>query len=200
MLRANRPHPYQENIMSERIASAVFDSREEAERALTELRSAGIRENSISIIGRHGEQDDTSRGIADDGEASEKAGDGAKGAIGGAIAGGLLGVAALAIPGVGPLAAAGAIASGAIPGAAAIGAGVGAVAGGLTGMMTSHGVSEEDASYYEEHISKGGYFLSVDESSGVPTETAREILSRNGGHSASRQPSDSTMETRESAY
>jgi len=108
--------------MSERIASAVFDSREEAERALTELRSAGIREDSISIIGRHGEQDDTSRGIADDGEASEKAGDGAKGAIGGAIAGGLLGVAALAIPGVGPLAAAGAIASGAIPGAAAIGA------------------------------------------------------------------------------
>ena len=185
--------------MSERIASAVFDSREEAERALTELRSAGINEDSISIIGRHGEQIETSGGIDDD-DAGEKAGDTAKGAIGGAIAGGLLGVAALAIPGVGPLAAAGAIASGAIPGAAAIGAGVGAVAGGLTGLLTDHGVSEEDASYYEEHINQGGYFLSVDANSGVPTETAREILFRNGGHSASSQRSESSMETRETAF
>jgi hypothetical protein len=179
--------------MSERIASAVFDSREEAERALTELRSAGIKEDSISIIGRHGEQSDTSGGIDedDDGDGPNASG-GAKGAIGGAIAGGLLGVAALAIPGVGPLAAAGAIASGAIPGAAAIGAGVGAVAGGLTGMLTNHGVDEEDAAYYEQHIKKGGYFLSVDQNSGVPLETAREILFRNGGHNASRQRSDTT--------
>ena len=67
-------------------------------------------------------------------------------------------------------------------------------------MMTSHGVSEEDASYYEEHINQGGYFLSVDENSGVSTETAREILFRNGGHSASRQRSDSSMAARETAY
>src|SRR4051794_35514536 len=46
--RGIKPLSQQENIMSERIASAVFDSREEAERALTELRSAGIQENSIS--------------------------------------------------------------------------------------------------------------------------------------------------------
>jgi hypothetical protein len=186
--------------MSERIASAVFDSRNEAERALTELRSAGVNEDSISISGRHGEQSDTSGGIDDDNDAGETASGGAKGAIGGAIAGGLLGVAALAIPGVGPLAAAGAIASGAIPGAAAIGAGVGAVAGGLTGMLTNHGVSDEDASYYEEHINKGGYFLSVDENSGVSMESAREILMRNGGHSASSPRSETSMETRETAY
>lgn len=189
--------------MSERIASAVFDSREEAERALTELRSAGINEDSISIIGRHGEQSDTSGGIDDD-DASDNDGanasGGVKGAIGGAVAGGLLGVAALAIPGVGPLAAAGAIASGAIPGAAAIGAGVGAAAGGLTGMLTNHGVDEEDAAYYEQHINKGGYFLSVDQNSGVPTETAREILFRNGGHSASRGRSEGSMQSRETAY
>ena len=186
--------------MSERIASAVFDSREEAERALTELRSAGIDEGSISIIGRHGEQSDTSGGIDDD-DAGETAGDTAKGALGGAVAGGLLGVAALAIPGVGPLAAAGAIASSAIPGAAAIGAGAGAVAGGLGGLLTSHGVSDEDASYYEDRIKQGGYFLSVDsDSSGVDGETAREILYRNGGHSASRQRSTSSMESRETTY
>jgi hypothetical protein len=173
--------------MSERIVSAVFDSKDEAERALSELRSAGIDEASISIIGRHGEQSDTSGGIDDD-DAGETAGDTAKGALGGAVAGGLLGVAALAIPGVGPLAAAGAIASTAIPGAAAIGAGAGAVAGGLTGLMTSHGVSDEDARYYEDRINQGGYFLSVDtDDAGVDGERAQEILFRNGGHNASRQ-------------
>ena len=171
--------------MSERIASAVFDSREEAERALTELRSAGFDEGSISVIGRHGEHNDTSDGIDDDDVNKSGA---AKGAIGGAVAGGLLGIAALAIPGVGPLAAAGAIAASAVPEAAAIGAGVGALAGGLSGLLTKHGVSDEDASYYEERINQGGYFVSVEaDGSGASVEEASEILYRNGGHSASRQ-------------
>lgn len=170
--------------MSERIASAVFDSENEAQRALTELRSAGISDDAVSIIGRHGEQSSTS-----DTDASDNGMNGsgaAKGALGGAVGGALLGIAALAIPGVGPLAAAGAIASSAIPGAAAIGAGAGAIAGGLTGLLTNHGVSHEDAGYYEDRINEGGIFLSVDaENAGVSLETAREILLRNGGHNAS---------------
>ena len=175
--------------MSERIASAVFDSREEAERAMTELRSAGFDQDSISIVGRDGEQSS----MDDDGDAGDKAGDAAKGALGGAVAGGLLGIVALAIPGVGPLAAAGAIASSAIPGAAAIGAGAGAVAGGLTGLLTSHGVSDEDASYYEDRIKQGGIFLSVEgDESGRSLEEAREILYRNGGHNAGRQRTEAT--------
>ena len=167
--------------MSERIASAVFDSNEEAKRAMTELRSAGIDQKCISIVGRHGEQDNVQEADGDGGM------DAVKGAIGGAVVGGLLGVAALAIPGVGPLAAAGAIASGAIPGAAAIGAGAGAVAGGVAGMLTNHGVSEEDATYYEGRINDGGIFLSVDAGeSSVPMETAQEILLRNGGHNSTQ--------------
>lgn len=165
--------------MSERIVSAVFDSRPEAERALTELRSAGVSEDSISIIGR-GEPGD-----ADDDDFNKSGA--VKGAIGGAAAGTLLGVAALAIPGVGPLAAAGAIAASAVPEAAAIGAGVGATAGGISGLLTKHGVSDDDARYYEERLNQGGIFISVDASDAeVPVETAREILFRNGGHSASR--------------
>lgn len=180
--------------MNDHIASAVFDTREEAESALSELRSAGIRDESISIVGSHGEQTDTGGGIDDDGDAGDKAGGAAKGALGGAVLGGLLGVAALAIPGVGPLAAAGAIASSAIPGAAAIGAGAGAVAGGLSGLLANHGVNEDDAKYYEERINNGGYFLSVDGSgdNSVPLTEAQEILYRNGGHSASRQRSTET--------
>jgi len=179
--------------MSDRIASAVFDSREEAERALSDLRSEGINEDAISIIGRHGEQESSDR-IDDSGDPANDDGDGpnvsggAKGALGGAVAGGLLGIAALAIPGVGPLAAAGAIASGAIPGAAAIGAGIGAGVGGLTGLMTGHGVSEEDATYYEGRIKDGGIFLSVDIiKAQLPAEAVQEILFRNGGHNSSRQ-------------
>jgi hypothetical protein len=171
--------------MTERIASAVFDSREEAERALSELRSAGVRDNAISVVGQHESGDGS--GISDnDGDGANKSG-AVKGAIGGAAAGGLLGLAALAIPGVGPLAAAGAIAASAVPEAAAIGAGVGATAGGISGLLAKHGVSDEDASYYEDRIKQGGYFVSVNaDDAGVPIDTAREILFRFGGHSASR--------------
>ncbi|HEY8593396.1 MAG TPA: hypothetical protein VIL42_11120 [Sphingomicrobium sp.] len=174
--------------MSERIASAVFDSREEAERALSELRSAGVRDDAISVIGRHGEHSDTSGGINDDDGDGVNGSGAVKGAIGGGIAGGLLGLAALAIPGVGPLAAAGAIAASAAPEAAGLGAAIGATAGGLSGLLSKHGVSDDDAKYYEERINQGGYFVSVDASdAGVPIETAREILFRSGGHNSSRQ-------------
>ena len=168
--------------MSDRTVSAVFDSSAEAERALSELRSQGVSDDKVSIIGRHGEQTDTDT----DGDGVNESG-GVKGAIGGAIGGTILGIAALAIPGVGPFVAAGAIASTAIPGAAAIGAGVGAVAGGLTGLLSSHGVSDEDAAYYQDRITNGGIFLSVDtDDSDISPETAQDILFRNGGHNSER--------------
>jgi hypothetical protein len=174
--------------MNERIASAVFDSREEAERALSELRSAGFDNDSVSIIGKS-ERGDGS-GVNDDDDGANASG-AVKGAIGGAIGGTLLGVAALAIPGVGPLAAAGAIAAGAVPEAAGIGAAIGATAGGISGLLSKEGVDEDDAKYYESNINNGGYFVGVHaDKSNVPLETAREILYRNGGHSASRQRSE----------
>jgi len=176
--------------MSERIASAVFDSRDEAERALSELRSAGFREESVSIVGRSESGQVTDSSGDDDGVNKSGA---IKGALGGAAAGTLLGVAALAIPGVGPLAAAGAIAAGAVPEAAAIGAGVGATAGGVSGLLSKHGVSDEDSRYYEDRISQGGIFVSVDaERSGGSIEEAREILFRNGGHNAGRARTSTT--------
>lgn len=171
--------------MNKNIISAVFDSRSEAEAAISELRSQGIDSGRLSLIGRDGDGTTVTDGSGE--QAEEGIGDTVKGALGGAGIGAILGVAALAIPGVGPLAAAGAIASSAIPGAAAIGAGAGAVAGGLTGLLRDHGVSDDDASYYEGRINDGGIFVSVDASEGdVPTETVREVLSRNGGHSASQ--------------
>jgi hypothetical protein len=172
--------------MNNNLISAVFDSRGQAEAAVNELRAEGVDTAKLSLIGRD-EDGGEARMTDADGENSEGTGDAVKGALGGAGLGAILGVAALAIPGVGPLVAAGAIASTAIPGAAAIGAGVGAVAGGVTGMLADHGVSDEDASYYEGRINDGGVFVSVDADEGdVSADTVREIFSRNGGHSASQ--------------
>jgi uncharacterized membrane protein len=172
--------------MNQNIISAVFDQRSEAEAAVQELRQVGVDTGRLSLVGRDEGRMSASDGsghITDD-DAGE---DTAKGALGGAGLGAILGVAALAIPGVGPLAAAGAIASSAIPGAAAIGAGAGAVAGGLGGFLTNHGVSDQDADYYESRINEGDIFVSVDTSEGdISAEQAREILARNGGHSASQ--------------
>ncbi len=172
--------------MNDNLISAVFDSHSEAEAAARDLRQAGVPDSALSVIARR-QEESGDYGDAETHDAEEKGEGALKGAIGGAGVGALLGIAALAIPGVGPLAAAGAIASGAIPEAVAIGAGAGALTGGLTGLLTKHGVSDEDASYYEERIHSGGVFLSVDASAaGISPDEARDILYRHGGHSASR--------------
>lgn len=179
--------------MNQRIASAVFDSRDEAQRALSELRSAGISESAISIVGRNDEDGRGSTSLGGDDADGEAKGDVVKGAAVGTGAGALLGIAALAIPGIGPLAAAGAIASTAIPTAAAIGAGAGLAAGSVAGLLSDHGVDEEDSRYYEDRIQQGGTFVSVKaDDANIPIEDAREILFRNGGHSASRTRTDAT--------
>jgi hypothetical protein len=179
--------------MQGNIVSAVFDSRAEAERAIQELRQAGVDNNAISIIGR------------DEGRVSETHGDGervgdsdepgsfiAKAAAGSGI-GALLGVAALAIPGVGPLAAAGAIAESAIGGAALTGTAVGAAAGGVSDLLSKHGVSDEDSRYYSDRINDGGIFVSVDTSRGsFDRSRIEDVLHRAGGHSSGRQKMSST--------
>jgi hypothetical protein len=89
--------------------------------------------------------------------------DDASGAAAGAVTGGVVGGAAglaaslmgLAIPGIGPIIAAGPIVS------LLTGAGVGAVAGGLIGGLTDMGVSPSDAEYYAEAVRRGGALVTV---------------------------------------
>lgn len=168
--------------MNDNLVSAVFDDRSEAERAVSQLRQAGIDDNKISVIAKSGDDD---KPVATDGAGEEVAKDVIGSAALGAGAGTLLGIAALAIPGVGPLVAAGAIASSAIPGAALTGAAIGAVTGGIVGMLKDHGVSDDDAIYYENSINQGGVFVSVD-ATGMDREVAEDILYNSGGHSSSR--------------
>jgi len=175
--------------MSSNVVSAVFDSHSEAERAVSELRSAGVDSRKISIIGR----DEGSGKATETNAEGEKVASVTSKTAAGAGIGALLGVAALAIPGVGPLAAAGAIAETAVGGAALTGTAVGAAAGGLSGLLTRHGVSEEDAKYYEGRINEGGIFVSVQPDEALSRERAEEILYRNGGHSSTRSRTQATV-------
>lgn len=173
--------------MQGNVISAVFDSRAEAERAIQQLRSAGVDNDAISVIGRDSDGHAGSThgdGTVDDGK--EPASFIAKAAAGSGI-GALLGVAALAIPGVGPLAAAGAIAASAVPGAALTGTAIGAAAGGLGDLLSKHGVSDEDSRYYGDRINDGGIFVSVDASRGsFDRSRVEDILYNAGGHSSTR--------------
>jgi hypothetical protein len=170
--------------MQRQIVSAVFDNRAEAERALAQLRSAGVRDEAISLIARHeGHSGHT-------GDNDGDSGDDTRTGLGiGLGAGALLGFGALLIPGVGPFIAAGALAEtlGVTGGAIAAGAAIGGAAGGLAGALKDHGVTDEDSTYYEDRINQGGVFVSVDTAKAdLDAERAQDMLYRAGGHSASR--------------
>src|SRR5688500_11324673 len=113
------------------IVSAVFDARTDAERAVRWLRSNGVSDSAMSIVARQGDDYRASGDMADDDDAADEGADAGKGALTGAGVGAgvgaLFGLAAAAIPGVGPFITAGWLATtlGAAGGAAAAGAVVG---------------------------------------------------------------------------
>ncbi len=161
------------------LASAMFDSHAEADAAVRALKAAGADNDHISVVAREDGETTTT-----DGSGAEAAKDiVGKGALGGGV-GALLGVAALAIPGVGPFVGAGAIAAAAVGGAAVTGTAVGAAAGALAGALEDHGVHADDSGYYEERLNDGGVFVSVDTAGNTLTrQQANEILTNSAGHS-----------------
>lgn len=164
-------------------ASAIFDTHAEAERAISELRTLGVSDSDLSVIAHHGGTTTTTSG---DGEITDEHHRNVlRGILGGGALGAGLGVAALAIPGVGPLAAAGAIAASAVPEAVGVGAVLGAIGGSLNEVLTKHGISEEDAGYYNDRLKSGAVLVTVADA-GLDAARVREVLYRNGGHNASQ--------------
>jgi hypothetical protein len=112
----------------------------------------------------------------------------AAGATGGGVVGGLIGAAAtLLIPGLGPITAAGVLV-GALTGLL-----TGSVAGGLVGALTSLGVSEEEASYYNKEVAAGRVLVSVH----APNRQAeaREVMRRFGAlDTQTNNPTNSTTQ------
>jgi hypothetical protein len=147
----------------------LFDSLRDAEAAVHDLQRSGISSDDISFVGKTagGEYDETGTSIgrasgADATQTEEAAGAGAAGgAVVGGLAGVLVGLGALAIPGIGPVLAAGPLAAaigttGAAVGAGVVGDAAGAAAGGLLGALMGAGIPEEDAQVYAEGIRRGG--------------------------------------------
>ena len=156
-----------------------FDSFEEAQEVFRDLQQCGFARDDISLIGNNATGSVADRGGDLPADAPATLSDTGSGAATGAAAGGVLGGAAglvvglmgLAIPGIGPIVAAGPLA------AALAGAGVGAVAGGLIGGLTGAGVSEEDAHYYAEAVRRGGALVTVRADDARAEEAARIMRS-----------------------
>jgi hypothetical protein len=142
-----------------RTVTGLFDSHDDASAAVAALEAAGIPADDISIVSNNGYDNDNAS------DAAEGAGTGAGlGALAGGTGGLLAGLGMLAIPGVGPVVAAGWLAATAA--GAAAGAVVGGATGGLIGALTDSGVPEADAHVYAESVRRGGSLVTarVDES------------------------------------
>lgn len=140
----------------------LFDTYAEAESAVRELERMGVSHSDISIVanngdGRHDAHDTATHGVADaDGDVSRGVGTGA--VLGGA--GGLLaGLGLLAIPGLGPIVAAGWLLSTAA--GASIGALGGGATGGIVGALKNAGHTDEEAHVYSEGVRRGGSLVSA---------------------------------------
>ncbi|HEY9608411.1 MAG TPA: hypothetical protein V6C93_03550, partial [Allocoleopsis sp.] len=157
-------------------AVGVFPHRRDAEAALRDLRDSGFSMNQISLVGKHTPGEPQVGNVADRTMTDEGAkGGAATGAALGGLGGLLVGLGALAIPGIGPVLAGGALAT-ALATTAAGGA-IGAAAGGLTGALVGLGIPDDRARFYNDRVNRGDYLVMVD---GTDDEIRRAdtILSR----------------------
>src|SRR5262249_44271354 len=133
----------------------VFDDRGDAQDAIMALRDAGFAPDMIGVLAR----DRDTAGVIAEQTGSEAGAGAAAGAMAGGglggVAGWLIGIGALASPGVGRISAAGPLA------ATLGGIAVGAAGGGIIGALTGAGVPENEASYYDQEFRRGGIVVSV---------------------------------------
>ncbi|MEL4378460.1 hypothetical protein [Brucella cytisi] len=133
-----------------RTVSALFSNTLQAKITVAALIASGIRAEEISIIsnGDEGSLTENATGVA-----------AGTGAVVGGAAGLLTGLGLMAIPALGPIVAAGWLAStltGAVSGAA-----IGGIAGKVYHSLIEAGLSETDANIYSAGIEQGGTFLAV---------------------------------------
>src|SRR5687767_11530055 len=174
------------------MAKAVFglvDSEGQAERIVDSLKAAGFSNNDISVLfpDKSGTRDfaHEKHTKAPEGAAT---GAGTGGVLGGVL-GWLVGIGALAIPGVGPFIAAGPIM------AALSGAAIGAAAGGLVGTLVGMGIPEYEAKRYESKIREGRILLSVHSNDSDQTKRAKEIFDRDGAEDVATAGEESVKDS-----
>jgi len=168
----------------------VYISREATENGLTALQNAGFASSDVSVLLPENlgprelvTQKETK---APEGTAS---GAGSGAVIGGAL-GWLVGIGALAIPGLGPFIAAGPIM------AALAGIGAGGVVGGVVGGLVGLGIPEYEAKRYETRLRKGRILLSVHCDTSEEIKRAKQLLEQTGAEDiAATGESSADLET-----
>ena len=133
-----------------RTVSRLFDSYSQAQAAVEALEQAGFTSSEVSLVSRY--RDDNTLA---DGDMSNAATGATAGAVIGGGGGLLAALGLIAIPGIGPLVAAGVLAT------TLVGAAGGSAVGGLIGALTDSGVSEEDAHVYSEGVRRGSSLVTV---------------------------------------
>jgi heat induced stress protein YflT len=162
------------------VVIGAFETREQAAAAVDEIVAGGFAPDQVSVLGRHGEVATLTPQGETAGHIATGAGIGAALGAFGAIA---VGVAALVIPGLGPVLALGPFAA-ALPVAVAAGA-----AGGLIGFLRAQGLSPEEADRYAEHVRAGAYLVAVHASEDQEVQ-AEQLLADAGAEAPIRHRSD----------
>jgi hypothetical protein len=180
-------------------AFAIFPNRAEAEIAVNQLTAAGFSNQDVSVLmaDKAGTREFATEKNTKAPEGTTT-GAGVGGAIGGTL-GLLAGIGAIAIPGVGPLIAAGPIM------ATLAGVGAGGAVGGILGALVGMGIPEFEAKRYEGRVKDGGILISVHCDSSEEVSRAKDVLKGAGGedvasageksvssHSAGRESVDTT--------
>ena len=151
--------------------SRTYRSYDHAARIVAELEEAGIPSGDISLIANNADGPlEEARTAADDAADGAATGVGVGAALGGAV-GLLTGLGLLAIPGVGPVVAAGWLAT------TATGAAVGGAAGGIVGALADAGIPDEEAGYYAESLRRGDALVVV-RTDAARADTAQRIMDR----------------------
>jgi len=157
----------------------LFNSRTHLEEGLTRIRSNGFRAEDISVLlpENVGNKD---LGVEKETKAPEGVTTGGTaGAVAGGVLGWLVGIGALAIPGIGPFIAAGPIM------AALAGMGAGAAIGGISGGLIGMGMPEYEAKRYEGRIKEGGILVSIHCDNSDWADRAKKVLEGAGAQDIS---------------
>jgi hypothetical protein len=165
--------------MAKKAVFGIAKSESQAIKIADDLKAAGFTENDISVLfpDKKGSKDFAHEQHT---KAPEGAATGAgSGAILGGALGWMVGIGALAIPGLGPFIAAGPIM------AALAGAAGGAAAGGLTGALIGMGIPEIEAKRYEGKVKDGNILLSVHTEDSRELDRAKKVLEANGAEDIS---------------
>jgi len=166
--------------MAEKIAVlGVYPNYSSVEKAVDVLKEAGFRNTDISVLfPEKVVSKDFAHKKGTKAPQGAVAGAGTGAVVGGAL-GWLVGIGALAIPGLGPFIAAGPLM------AALAGVGAGGAVGGITGALIGMGIPEHEAKRYEIRVKEGGILLSVHSDNPQWTKRAKDILERTGAQDIS---------------